>query len=600
MDNIQELQRQIRKYPHRPDLHSTLGRLYQQRGDRTEAAKHFLAAARLFADPSSPARNLNKAVAALKKMLRDFPENHDSYYLLADIYTEMENKNAAMDVFRSLSEVYQKEGKLLMAVSVHDKITGSYPDDIGAWLKFAELNQQAGMPFHAAQALVRAARLSMKAGRPREASSLTTAALKLDAENMDARHFLKDLLRNGHDGDVDTGDLMDLASDLERMGQTRQALMILSLLENGSLSSQAAAVADGIRKRAGVEKVQGASYTAERPPQTKYAGMRVLIVDDEREILLLLEQILKGEGFTVLTARDGERALEIFQNERPAIVVTDAMLPKIHGFELCRRIKEEAGSTIRVMILTAVYKKYKYKTRVQEEFHVDEYLDKPFQIAEFLDAFYRMIVDLPESSPEVPRVEEEHLASAEGMSILVVAGEERDLINRVSHFCDRNGCFFEVGLNAREMIEQIERDVPDIILLADSMPGMDPFIAAWLTTKVLGVRSSTLILITRDRTLLEGDSGEFHHRVAAPIGPETMDTLVRLHRRARERSAIGPAEKGMTAAERRMEAVLRSKVDHVLKSQYHLETYYTKRIKELEEELETLKNRARETIPGGS
>ena len=600
MDKIQDLLRQIRKNPHKPDLHNNIGRLYQQEGDRAEAVKHFFTAARLFTSPGSPARNLNKAVAALKKMLRDFPENHDSYYLLAEIYTEMDNREAAMDVFRSLSDVYQKEGKLLMAVSVCDKITGSDPGNQQAWLKFAELNREAGMPFHAAQALNRAAHLSLKHGDTKEGYSLAVQALKLDAENVDARNFLKDLLGGDDSGALDTAELMKLASGLEKEGQPEQALAILSLLDRGPLSDKAAAMAGKIRQRAGRQEALEEPHPSEKRAPGKYAGMRVLVVDDEREILLLLEQILKGEGFTVLTAKDGERAYEIYQRERPSIVVTDAMLPKLHGFELCRRIKEESGSSVKVMILTAVYKKYKYKSRVQEEFHVDEYLDKPFQITEFLDAFYKIISDLPDSPPEPVMIEDKALASAKGVTILMVGDAEKDLANKIAHFCSRNGCQFNLRSDARMMIEQLESDVPDIILLTDGMRGMDPYVAAWLINNVMGIRSATLVLISMDKRFLEGDAGDFHHRVAAPIGPDTMDTIVRLHNSARERSVISSTEKGMAADERRIEAVLRSKVDHVLKSQFHLESNYTNRIKELEEELEALKGKLRESSTGGS
>jgi CheY-like chemotaxis protein/Tfp pilus assembly protein PilF len=600
MDRIQDLLKQIRRHPYRPDLHNSLGRLYQQQGDRPEAAKHFLAAARLFSDSGSPARNLNKAVATLKKLLRDFPNNHDSYYLLADIHTEMDNRDAAMDVFRLLSDVYRQEGKLLMAVSVYDKITGSEPDNLKAWLRFAELNEQAGMPFHAAQAFVRAANLCLGAGDPRESYSLSIKALRLDSDNSNARVFIQELLESNHAGAVDTDELMDFALGLQKQGLSEQSIAILSLLAKTSLSGQAADMIEKIRGRTGIIPVHKDPHPQKRHQPGKYAGMRVLVVDDEREILLLLEQILKGEGMNVLTARDGEKAYEIFQREQPPVVVTDAMLPKLHGFELCRRIKEDSDNAVKVMILTAVYKKYKYKSRVQEEFHVDEYLDKPFQIAEFLDVFYQMVDDLSEPLAELKPSKDKDLTSAEGFTILVVGEGERDLISHVSHFCDRNGCNFQIQPGARGMIEYLEKDVPDIILLSDRMTGMDPFVAAWLIKDIMGIRSATLVLMAGDRKLLEGEPGDFHHRVAVPIGQGTMDTIIRLHNSARERSVISATEKGMAAASRRMEAVLRSKVDHVLKSQHHIESYYTNRIKELEEEIENLKGPRQGKQTGGT
>ena len=102
MEQIKEFLKQLRKHPNRPDLHNSLGGLYQQKGDNGEASKHFLAAARLFSVPDSPHRNLNKAIAILRKMERDFPSHHDSYYLLAEILEEMDNHEEAKEVYCQL------------------------------------------------------------------------------------------------------------------------------------------------------------------------------------------------------------------------------------------------------------------------------------------------------------------------------------------------------------------------------------------------------------------------------------------------------------------------------------------------------------------
>ncbi|MEE8319100.1 MAG: hypothetical protein V3R44_00245, partial [bacterium] len=72
MENIDDLLIQLKKQPHKPDIHNKLGQLYQHQEDSTEAAKHYLFAARIFSGQSSPHRNLNKAIVILKKMLRDF------------------------------------------------------------------------------------------------------------------------------------------------------------------------------------------------------------------------------------------------------------------------------------------------------------------------------------------------------------------------------------------------------------------------------------------------------------------------------------------------------------------------------------------------
>jgi tetratricopeptide (TPR) repeat protein len=250
MNRIQDLLRQVRKTPNRPDLHSNLGRLYIQQGNRAEGLKHFLSAARLFSDRRSPTRNLNKAVVALKKMIRDFPENHDSYYLLAEVYAEMDNVRSAVETYGSLSDMYEKAGKLLMAVSVYDKITNIDPDNIETWVEFARLNREAGMPYHAAQANVRAASLLIQLNREAEAFDLSLKALELDPDNSNALNLLGELMKGEGRFKYDKALLLSLADDLDRDGQTKQALGILSSLGEATGDDSYVVRATELRERA--------------------------------------------------------------------------------------------------------------------------------------------------------------------------------------------------------------------------------------------------------------------------------------------------------------------------------------------------------------
>ncbi|NOY86395.1 MAG: response regulator [Deltaproteobacteria bacterium] len=600
MDRIQDLLRQIRKNPNRPDLHNSLGRLYLQKGDRVAASKHFLSSAKLFADRRSLSRNINKAVASLKKLIRDFPENHDSHYLLADLYLEMEDTESAVGVYRSLADIYQRDGKLLMAVSVYDKITNSDPENIDEWIKFADLNKEAGMPFHASHSYMRAASLSSGMGKSSEEYDLALRALKVDPENNAALESIGRLIKESHGKKYDMEELFSLSKELDRDGHSEQALTIISMLESASGEQRFAVMAAQMCERLG----KGGKAGAEAAPHKKsfsgkYSGMKVLIVDDEREIILLLEQILKEEGFQVLTARDGRQGYDIFMSERPHLVVSDAMLPKLHGFELCRKIKEESGESTKVMILTAVYKKYKYKGKIEKEYGVDEYLDKPFQITEFLDTLYKMaeaVYDRP--APEKPAFDD-GANLAKGLFFLI-AGDDKDLLPEVAAFCDRQGCTFKVVQDAKSMISFLEETVPDILLLTDQLRDLAPPAASWLVEKVLGIQSTTRVHITESPSLHGWDSADFHHTVSEPVNSDTLNTIVRMHRNAQARIALKETEKKIRAEGRRMEALIRSKVERVLKSQYQLEHYYTGRIQKLEDELEAIKAGGKGKDTGGN
>lgn len=111
----------------------------------------------------------------------------------------------------------------------------------------------------------------------------------------------------------------------------------------------------------------------------------VLVVDDEENYLQLLEFNLSQAGFEVEIARDGQEALEKAAARRPACVLLDGLLPKVHGFEVCRRLKaDQATRTVPVIIMTAVYKKLRYKYEVKGEYGADDFVTKPFEIEDVI------------------------------------------------------------------------------------------------------------------------------------------------------------------------------------------------------------------------
>jgi DNA-binding response OmpR family regulator len=113
----------------------------------------------------------------------------------------------------------------------------------------------------------------------------------------------------------------------------------------------------------------------------------VLIVDDEHHIRLLIEQALEpleDEGIELLTASDGEVALEVVENHRPRLVFLDVMMPKRNGFEVCRAIKQDLGlSNTYVVMLTA--KGQAYDREQGLDVGADVYLTKPFDPDALLD-----------------------------------------------------------------------------------------------------------------------------------------------------------------------------------------------------------------------
>ncbi len=81
---------------------------------------------------------------------------------------------------------------------------------------------------------------------------------------------------------------------------------------------------------------------------------KILIADDEPNIVISLEYLLQREGYTVLVARDGQEALDTIVRERPALVLLDVMMPHKSGFEVCQAVRaDESVQATKILMLTA-------------------------------------------------------------------------------------------------------------------------------------------------------------------------------------------------------------------------------------------------------
>ena len=105
---------------------------------------------------------------------------------------------------------------------------------------------------------------------------------------------------------------------------------------------------------------------------------RILLVDDEPLILKGLRFTLEQEGYEILTAADGEEALQVFFDEPVDLVLLDVMLPKLDGIQVCQRIRE--SSNVPILMLTA--KGEDMDKILGLEYGADDYMTKPFNILE--------------------------------------------------------------------------------------------------------------------------------------------------------------------------------------------------------------------------
>jgi twitching motility two-component system response regulator PilH len=117
---------------------------------------------------------------------------------------------------------------------------------------------------------------------------------------------------------------------------------------------------------------------------------RVLVVDDSPTDLKIISSLLQGKGYEVITAVDGEDALEKAAVSRPPLVVCDVILPKKNGFQVCRQLKTTPDTqNIKVILVTS-------KSQDSDRFWglkqgADEYITKPYNDDEMLAAVRRQL-----------------------------------------------------------------------------------------------------------------------------------------------------------------------------------------------------------------
>lgn len=109
----------------------------------------------------------------------------------------------------------------------------------------------------------------------------------------------------------------------------------------------------------------------------------VLVVDDDKEVQRVAIRVIEELGYGILVATNGEEGLRIARDYLPNLVLTDALVPKLDGREMCLRLKEDPKtSKMKVIVTTGLYTQSKYKAQAFRQFRVDGYLNKPITFNE--------------------------------------------------------------------------------------------------------------------------------------------------------------------------------------------------------------------------
>jgi two-component system, OmpR family, alkaline phosphatase synthesis response regulator PhoP len=117
---------------------------------------------------------------------------------------------------------------------------------------------------------------------------------------------------------------------------------------------------------------------------------KLLLVDDEPDIVTTVKYRLEASGYEVVTAGDGQEALEKARKENPALIILDLMLPKLNGYEVCTMLKQDEDyKKIPIMMFTARAQEADEKQGM--ECGADAYMHKPFEPAKLLETIHALI-----------------------------------------------------------------------------------------------------------------------------------------------------------------------------------------------------------------
>ena len=141
--------------------------------------------------------------------------------------------------------------------------------------------------------------------------------------------------------------------------------------------------------------VRGELATADFVKQHERRGQprkvrRVLVVDDEPNILYALEETVRDLGFECIAACDGEDALIIARGAHPDLIITDVIMPRLNGFELCEKLKADAATSDIPVVMVTVRASERDRTQGSSA-GADAYLIKPFHLTDLKEVIDKLL-----------------------------------------------------------------------------------------------------------------------------------------------------------------------------------------------------------------
>ena len=132
------------------------------------------------------------------------------------------------------------------------------------------------------------------------------------------------------------------------------------------------------------------------------SDQKILIVDYDAKSLENMVDLFSSYKFEIITAVDGQDAYDKFKSEEPNLILLEAMLPKLHGFDLTQKIFKETKGRIPIVIVTGLYKGTQYKNEAIRSFGAADYFEKPFDNDKLVRSVLNLLHDEMDIQEDLP------------------------------------------------------------------------------------------------------------------------------------------------------------------------------------------------------
>ncbi|UCE43036.1 MAG: response regulator [Candidatus Aminicenantes bacterium] len=129
---------------------------------------------------------------------------------------------------------------------------------------------------------------------------------------------------------------------------------------------------------------------------------KILIVDYDAKSLENMTDLFSTYKLEIITAADGQEAYEKFKSEKPNLILLEAMLPKLHGFDLTQKIYKETKGRVPIVIVTGLYKGTQYRNEAMRSFGAADYFEKPFDNEKLVKSVLNLLHDEMDIQEDLP------------------------------------------------------------------------------------------------------------------------------------------------------------------------------------------------------